>query len=133
MRRAGPTRPERGPQEPTGFTQEGDQRMMRGATAFLRIVANLTAFLSAVATEDGGVQVQGVPQQKAGHARHALSQQGFRHHRESGIGEGQKEAAERVGGRETGQAESLREQGVASIPSEMGKAFGSQGEAIEPG
>jgi hypothetical protein len=33
---------------------------MRGPPPFLRIVPNLTTLLGAVATEDGGVSVQGV-------------------------------------------------------------------------
>ena len=55
--RAGSARTERGPHQATRFTQESDERMMRGAPTFLRMVANLTAFMSPVATEDGGVSV----------------------------------------------------------------------------
>ena len=55
--RSGSVRTKRGPQQATRFTQESDQQMMRGATTFLRIVPNLTAFLDAVPTEDSGVSV----------------------------------------------------------------------------
>jgi hypothetical protein len=56
--RAGFAGAEGDPQQPPGFTQKRQERVMRGAAPFLRIIANLAALLAPIPAKHRGIQVE---------------------------------------------------------------------------
>lgn len=81
--------------------------MLRGATPFLRVVANLTPFLIPIAADDGGIQVEGMAQHNPRQSHPARPHQSFRDSGQLGIRKREKEAPQRIRRGETGQPEQV--------------------------